>query len=136
MSRVLVDTNVVISWLIARDNEQQARAEILFTEVANGSVDLLVHQQVLTEIAYVLKRFYRVAPEKIAMSLQSLVDLVGVQIVDDVPWLDFFELWPATFPDFADATLAAVASAKKARVATFDEAFRKLLGPRAYPMAR
>ena len=53
MSRVLVDTNVLISFLTDRDLRQQEQAAKLFSRGRSTDV-LLLHQAVLTEMVFVL----------------------------------------------------------------------------------
>lgn len=124
MKRIVVDTNVLVSFLTDRDLDQQERAGRLFAAAADGRAELILHQAVLTEMVYVLKNLYLVASDEIASTLADLLALPGISVVDEVAWTRLFELWPTKFRDFADALLALVAkTGGHDGIATFDRRF-------------
>lgn len=128
MSRIVLDTNVLVSFLTDRDPEQQARAAALFEDAAAGEVEIVLHQMVITEVVYVLGNLYKVDALQIAQVLDDLLSLTGVRPVDEVVWTRVFELWPDQVGDFADAVLAAVTlEGRYDAVATFDRGFAKAL---------
>ncbi len=128
MSRVIVDTNVLVSFLTDRDEAQQAQAATLFEATARGEVELIVHQMVISEMVYVLGNLYHVAAAEIARMIGDLLSAPGVTSVDGVLWARVLELWPARFADFADATLAtATLEGNYDAVATFDRRFIRQL---------
>jgi len=128
MTRVLIDTNVLVSFLTDRDPEQQARAADLITAAAQREVQLLLHQQVLAELVYVLVNLYRRSREEIAAILRELLALPGALPVDELPWSLVLDLWPKQIPDFADAVLAATCKAgRHDSIATFDADFQRRL---------
>jgi predicted nucleic acid-binding protein len=139
MKRIVIDTNVVISFLTDRDPRQQEIAAKLFEDTAAARRQIVLHQAVITEVAYVLQNLYKQAPEAVAATLRDLMDMPGVVVVDEMPWARLFEIWPARIGTYADASLAAVAIAGGYEyVATFDRGFRKhlkQLGIRSYPSA-
>jgi predicted nucleic acid-binding protein len=128
MRQVLVDTNVLLSFLTDRNLEQQERAAELFQKAGGGEHVLLVPQVALTEMVYVLLNLYRVSAADVAATLGDLLDMPGVLAVDEVSWPEVLDLWPATVADFGDAVLAAVARQQSPEaVATFDGPFTKRL---------
>lgn len=128
MRRVLIDTNVLVSFLTDRDAEQQERAARLLEDAATGRHALLLHQTVLAELVYVLRNLYSVADAEVAEILRDLLALPGVEPVDELSWHDVLERWPGTYPDFADACLASVARRHGiSAVATFDRTFARRL---------
>ncbi|MEM8962265.1 MAG: PIN domain-containing protein [Acidobacteriota bacterium] len=129
MKRVVVDTNVLVSFLTDRDKAQQARATALFERVDEGDIQLILHQAVITELVYVLRNLYKIAMVDVAQTLEDLLSLTGVRPVDEVSWTSVLDLWPSYIGDFADAVLAAVTlEARYDMVATFDQRFIKQLG--------
>jgi predicted nucleic acid-binding protein len=128
MTRIVLDTNVVLSFLTDRDPRQQAAAAELFEQTAAGEKELVLHQIVSTELVYVLHNHYRVGGAETAATLRDLLALPGVLSVDSMPWPTLFDLWPAHVPEFADAVLAAVTKVgRHDALATFDTAFRRRL---------
>ena len=128
MRRVVIDTNVLISFLTDRNAEQQAQATELFEAAAKGEIELILHQMVISEMVYVLGNLYQVEVAEIAGMIDDLLCSSGVTPVDEVVWSRVLELWPDTFKDFADAVLAAVTIEERFKVvATFDQGFVRQL---------
>jgi predicted nucleic acid-binding protein len=122
MKRIVLDTNVVLSFLIDRDPQQQADASRLFDDAAAGIHTLILHQAVITEMVYVLRNLYSVDTTTIAKTLTDLLNLPGIIPVDEIAWSLLLELWPESVPDFTDAMLAAVTAQRRYEsVATFDQ---------------
>ncbi len=140
MKRVVIDTNVVISFLTDRDRRQQEIAARLFEDAASARHEIVLHQAVVTEVVYVLQNLYRQAPAVVTATIRDLIDMPGIIVADEMPWMRLFEIWPGTIETYADAALAAVAdSGGHEYIATFDSEFRRQfrqLGIRAYPAAR
>lgn len=128
MSRVVIDTNVLVSFLTDRNVEQQAQAAALFEAAARGEIEIILHQMVISEMVYVLTNLYGLEAAEIARLLEDLLATAGVTPVDEVVWRRVLEHWPNRFADFADAILAAVCSTKRYdAVATFDRKLRRKL---------
>lgn len=129
MTGVIVDTNVLVSFLTDRDLGQQKRAASLVKRAAEGDTQLIVPQIVVVELVFVLTNLYLVAADRVATMIRNLLDLPGVRPLHEVTWPTVLDLWPARIPAFADAALAATARRERLAVATFDQRFvRKLRG--------
>ena len=127
-TRIGVDTNVVLSVLIDRNAEQQARAAELFGAAAAGDLHIVLHQVVINESVHVLKNVYEVKPANVAAILRDLLALPGVVAIDELDWSAVLSLWPRRMADFSDACLAAVAKSDAFdALATFDAGFRRRL---------
>ncbi|HEX7181659.1 MAG TPA: PIN domain-containing protein [Thermoanaerobaculia bacterium] len=128
MKKILVDTNVLLSFLTDRSAEQQEQATALFQQAAAGEHILVVHQMGLVEMVHVLLNFYRVNPEETAGALGDLLAMPGLQVINEIAWPLVLELWPRQIPTFVDAAHAAVARhADCDAVATFDGNLSKRL---------
>jgi len=128
VKRVVVDTNVIASFLTDRNPSQQARAAALFEGAQAGRIEIIVAQLVLAELVYVLKNLYGVSRDETAATLRDLLALPGVRTSNALPWPRVFDLWPGVLPDFADAALAAICEdGNFDSVATFDAGFRRRL---------
>lgn len=126
--RVIIDTNVLASFLTDRDPAQQEQAAALLEAAAERSIDLILHQIVVVELVYVLRNIYRASAHETSLTIKDLMAMPGVTIVDAMPWGRLFDFWPDPMPDLADGALAAVAHADKYdAIATFDLEFRRRL---------
>ena len=136
MSEVLVDTNVLVSFLTDRDAAQKDSAARLFAAAESGDTRLVLHQTVLSELVYVLSNLYGLAAADVSATLAELLAMPGVAAIDKIVWPVVLDLWPGKIAGFADAVLVATArDGRHERVATFDLELRRALkrhGLRSY----
>jgi len=128
MKRIVLDTNVVLSFLIDRVPQQQEDAARLFDDATAGIHTLILHQAVITEMVYVLRNLYSVDTTTVAKTLADLLGLPGIIPADEIAWSVLLDLWPESVPDFTDAMLAAVMTQRRYdAIATFDQPFSRRL---------
>ena len=123
--RRLVDTNLIVRYLV-QDHEQHARAAgKLFDACDRGEVIVVVLPVVLAECVFVLESFYGHPRADIASALNRLISSPGVEISELTVHLDAFERYRTTRAHFVDCLIAATAVAKDVPASTFDQDFRK-----------
>lgn len=121
MQRVVVDANVLVSYLTGRHAKQYDAACALLQEAEDGNLVAILPQFVVFEVAYVLQSLYSLSGDRLASTVRALVSFPGVQIVDHCPWKPVLEVWPDPLPGLADASIVAVAAENRYEaVATFD----------------
>ena len=129
MKNVVVDTNVLLSFLTDRDPEQQLQAEELFQAAQRSEILLILPQIAINELVYVLMNFYQVEPKQVAETLEDLLASPGIQPVHETSWSRVLELWPERIQDYADAVLAQITrDSGHDCIATFDQRFIRRLG--------
>ena len=113
MSEILVDTNVVLRYLL-RDNEVQSQiAKVL---IQSGARFL---PEVLMETSHVLRTFYEIDRPNIAKQLLNV--LHWAEIENKNVMIRAVEIFAETKLDFVDCTLAAYHELKGCVVFTFDK---------------
>jgi predicted nucleic-acid-binding protein len=123
--RRLVDTNLIVRYLV-QDHEKHAKAAgKLFDACDRGDVVIVVLPAVLAECVFVLESFYEHSRGNIASALATLVSSPGVEINEAAIHLDALDRYRKTEVHFVDCMIAATASAENTPVATFDQDFRK-----------
>jgi predicted nucleic acid-binding protein len=128
--RRLVDTNLIVRYLV-QDHEKHARAAgKLFDACDRGDVEIVVLPVVLAECVFVLESFYQHARADIASALGRLISSPGVEISEVTVNLDALNRYKGTRAHFVDCLIAATAVAKDMPVSTFDQDFRKFVGVR------
>lgn len=125
---MIIDTNVFLSAVTDRNPRQRERAEALFRAAAAGEAGIVIPQSIVFEIAYVLSSVYQRDGATIRAMLGDLAALPGVEIVDELSFASWMELWERHFPEPTDAAVAAVAMETGSTVATFDRKFARRLG--------
>lgn len=124
MIRYIIDTNALISFVTDRNFEQQQKIAPLFEAAAHVKAVIFCHQHVLTEFIYVLDRIYHVPKDEIGMMIKDLIEMPGIEVIQEVDFNTTLSWWPDPIPDFGDALIAAVGKTRSgAMVVTFDQKF-------------
>jgi len=124
VKRYVIDTNALISFVTDRNLEQQRKIAPLFESAAQMKVVILCHQHVLTEFIYVLDRIYQVPKDEIGRMIKDLIEMPGIEVIQEVDFKTILSWWPDPIPDFGDALIAAAGKARsRAMVVTFDQKF-------------
>ena len=120
----LVDTNLIVRYLV-QDHEKHAKAAgKLFDACDRGDVVIVVLPAVLAECVFVLESFYEHPRGDIASALGRLISSPGVEI-DAAIHLDALDRYRKTKVHFVDCLIAATAVTEDLPVASFDQDFRK-----------
>ena len=123
--RRLVDTNLIVRYLV-QDHERHAKAAVkLFDACDRGDVVIVVLPAVLAESVFVLESFYEHPRGDIASALGRLISSPGVEISGTAIHLDALDRYRRTKIHFVDCLIAATAAAENTPVASFDQDFRK-----------
>jgi len=123
--RRLVDTNLIVRYLV-QDHDKHARAAgKLFDACDRGDVVIVMLPVVLAECVFVLESFYGHPRADIASALARLISSPGVEISEVTVHLDALNRYKGTRVHFVDCLIAATAVAKHVSVSTFDQDFRK-----------
>lgn len=123
--RRLVDTNLVVRYLV-QDHEKHAKAAgRLFEACDRAELRIVMLPAVLAECVFVLESFYERPRGEIASALGTLISSPGVEIHEMPVHLDALDRYGKTKVHFVDCLIASAASAQNIPVATFDRDFRK-----------
>jgi predicted nucleic acid-binding protein len=128
--RKLVDTNLIVRYLV-QDHEKHAKAAgKLFDACDRGQVVIVVLPSVLAECVFVLESFYEHPRVPIVAALGRLIASPGVEISGVEIHLDALHRYQKTKVHFVDCLIAATSTAEDIPVATVDEDFRKFADAR------
>ena len=123
--RKLVDTNLIVRYLV-QDHEKHAKAAgKLFDACDRGEVVIVVLPTALAECVFVLESFYEHPRGHIGAALGRLIASPGVEISGVEIHLDALHRYQKTKVHFVDCLIAATSTSEEIPVATFDEDFRK-----------
>lgn len=131
--RYLVDTNILLRFLTGEPRSQAAAARKLFARAAAGEIVLDLSPIIVAETLYTLISFYTVERKAAATQLSLLLQQPGVRLRESAQVLAALDRLKTTHIAFADAFLAAGATAENVAVASFDRDFDKLKIPRHEP---
>lgn len=123
--RKLVDTNLIIRYLV-QDHEKHAKAAgKLFDACDRGEVIVVLLPTVLAECVFVLESFYGHPRTKIASALSRFVSSPGIEMDEVAIHLDALDRFKKTKVHFVDCLIAANAVTEDLPVASFDHDFHK-----------
>ena len=123
--RRLVDTNLIVRYLV-QDHEKHGKAAAkLFEACDRGDLILVVLPVVLAECVFVLESFYGHARADIASALATLVSSPGIEISEAAVHLDALERYRKMKVHFVDCLIGATAFGENLPVATFDQDSRR-----------
>jgi predicted nucleic-acid-binding protein len=122
--RYVIDTNALISFVTDRNPEQQQEIAPLFESAAHMKAVIFCHQHVLTEFIYVLDRIYQVPKDEIGRMIKDLIEMPGIEVIQEVDFKTILSWWPDPIPDFGDALIAAAGKTRSgSMIVTFDRKF-------------
>ncbi len=127
MKSSVLDTNVLLRFLVGDERAQHERAAQWFREAEAGTRRIAVTPVVIAETSFVLESFYRQSREHIAGALEVFVSQRWLQIDERIV---LQRLWPVYRKGlhFVDAYLASWATTHGCGILTFDKVLKKREG--------
>jgi predicted nucleic acid-binding protein len=120
MKRLILDTNVLIRFLVQDDPKQSAGAAKLINEAQSGALELVLDRMVIAELVYVLMGHYKRVRVDVANTLLAIVQSPFVRADDESLLIDALLRFRDHSVDFVDAWLSAKAAALSFPIASFD----------------
>ncbi len=130
MKRWLVDTNVVLRFLLADDKELYLKAKEYFNQARKGEIELILIPQVVFEVEYVLKGVYGIKAKARSQILRSLVLSIELRVFEREVLLSSVNLAEKRNIDLVDAYLVETARKEKIGVLSFDKKLGRVLKER------
>ena len=125
MKKYLLDTNVLLRFLLDDHAELSRAAAGLFQQAADGKCLLILIDLGIAEAVWVLTSYYKLERQTVAQSLAKVIVKAGIQCPALEPVLDALARFKATNCDFFDCYLAAQAAASGVAIASFDKDSKK-----------
>lgn len=124
-STYLLDTNIILRFLLADDPAQSCSATELMSKVDEGNVSVEIKDFVLLETVWVLEASCRVPRKEIADRLINILNLSGIVNANRSTLIQALLSFKETSIDLADCLLAAYSS-PATPVISFDRDLKKL----------
>jgi len=126
MVTYLADTNIFIR-LYIQDNKKQTKISIdLLKKCKARKLELVVLSEIIPEIEYILKKYYKVDRKTISEHLRNLVSTAYVKIENRDNWIYAIDIYSKSNVDIVDALLYAESKTRNNEVVSFDKDFQKL----------
>ncbi len=118
----IVDANIILRYLLNDHDKLSAKATTIIEDN-----DVLLPNEVIAEVVYVLEKVYNVKNDEICDTLLDLFKYRNVAVDDFEVLEEAFLLFSRRRLDFVDTLLYAYNKVKGYQVFTFDKKLNKLL---------
>ncbi len=123
-----LDTNVLVRWLVADDDEQTAQVQRLFDASANGD-PLFVPATVSLELEWVLRSRYRLEKAAVIQAFNALLETQGLELQEEGAIERALHAYRNGNAEFADCLHAGLCgAAERSPLLTFDVKAARLPG--------
>ena len=121
----LIDTNIIIRFLVADNEEQFKIAKDIFFEIEKSQKTVIILDVVFMEAFFVLTKLYQLPKSEVLNDLKSILALDGVVNSDKVILNEVFNLIENKNIDFVDALLCAKSMLQGFEKISFDKDLKK-----------
>ncbi len=121
----LIDTNVIIRFLVGDNEEQFKTACEIFYEIEKSQKQVIILDSVFMEVFFVLTKFYNLPKAEVLNDLKSILALSGVINDDKVILNETFNLIENKNIDFVDALICAKSKLQGFLKISFDKDLKK-----------
>ena len=102
----LIDTNVIIRFMVGDHPEHLVIATEIFTKIEQGEYEVEILESVLMEVLFVLTKFYKLPKTNVIEDLKKIIALRGVS-GDKVLLIETLNIVETKNIDFVDALICA-----------------------------
>lgn len=126
MTKYVLDTNVLLRFLLGDHPTLSPEAKAIFEDAQSGKITLVVSELLIAEAVWVLSSHYKVSKADIVTKLTRVVEMAGILTFEKERILDALRRFERTRCDYIDCYFGALAVEKGHGVVTFDDHFRKM----------
>jgi predicted nucleic-acid-binding protein len=125
MNKIIVDTNVIVRYLINDQPELHKKARGFLDLVKLGKFKAYIEQTVFTEVIFVLTKLYNIPRDKIKESLHNLLLYRGFHNNEKDILIESLNIYVQTNLHIVDCIIAAKARFEGLEIESFDKELLK-----------
>ena len=125
MEKRIIDTNLIIRYLINDQPTHYKKARDFFDLVKLGKIKAILEQTVFTETILVLNNIYERPRDKISQTLSSLLSYKGIYNYEKEVLLDSLSIYSATNLHIVDCIILAKTKLQEIAIQSFDQELLK-----------
>lgn len=122
---LLIDTNIIIRYLVGDHAEFLKRSTELFEQVERGEQDIIVLDSVIMEAFFVLTKFYKLPKAEVIDDLKMILAFTGVINDDKFQIVETLNLVLYKNLDFVDALICVKGKLYNLDIFSFDDRLNK-----------
>lgn len=120
----LIDTNIIIRFLVGDHQEHLAVATEIFTKIESGEYEVEILESVIMEALFVLVKFYKLPQSEVIEDLKRIIALRGV-VGEKMVLLETLNIVDGKNIDFVDALICAKSRLRGYGKLSFDKDVNK-----------
>lgn len=121
----LLDTNIIIRFLVGDDEEHLAKSTEYFEQIELGSMEVEILSDVLMEAFFVLTKFYKFPKVEVISDLKTILSFEGIVNKDKVILFEALSIIENKNIDFVDALICAKCKFQNYEKLSFDKDLNK-----------
>jgi len=121
----LLDTNIIIRFLVGDNEEHLAKSTEYFEQIELGSMEVEILSDVLMEAFFVLTKFYKLPKIEVISDLKTILSFEGVANKDKVILFEALSIIENKNIDFVDALICAKCKFQNYEKLSFDKDLNK-----------
>lgn len=128
MKKLFLDTNVLLRFLLGDNKEQFIQTEQLFKKAQNKTIHIIIPQQVVFEMNYILSKYYSLSKDEVISYLEPLITTDFLNIESRDIFLKSLTIYKYVSDSisFVDCFLLAKAQVEEGELFTFDKKLQVL----------
>ena len=126
MKKYIADTNFILRYLLADNQESYKQTKLIFEEARIGKSQIDIEQNVFTEVIFVLSSFYKVPRSEIVSILKSLLSYKGIKVDSDI-YPIALDLYLENNIHIVDAIIAVKTLSRDSELLTFDKKLQSVI---------
>ncbi len=126
MKTYLVDTNVILRYLLNDIPEQAEKARRIFNRARSLKARVKILPIILVVVVYHLSHTYKIPRNEVADTLQIFISPKWIKIENKDAILEALELFKNSKIDMVDLMLFTIAKHKGYEIVSFDKDFKRL----------
>lgn len=126
MKKYIADTNFILRYLLADNQESYKQTKLIFEEARIGKSQIDIEQNVFTEVIFVLSSFYKVPRSEIVSILKSLLSYKGIKVDSDI-YPIALDLYLENNIHIVDAIIAVKTLSSDSELLTFDKKLQSFI---------
>lgn len=128
MKKYVLDTNIVLRYLVRDNEELYLKSLSYFTQANKGEIVFRILPEMIFEVEYVLRKYYHLQPPKISEALLSLMRSSFVECSEKDVCVKALKTYSTKNIDLFDTYLYEYHKKYNIEILTFDKDFKKFTG--------
>lgn len=126
MKKLIIDTNVLLRFLLKNVPHQAEEARKVFKQAEKGEIKLIIPQIVIFEIIFQLIKLYKFEKNKVIEAIKIILNTDYFEIQDNEVFQEALKKFKLANISFANCFIASYSEKQKGEVFTFDKKLIKL----------